>query len=205
MKKILIVSGSLKTENSNTNKQLERFVEILKKEHPHYEINFIKLVEHKWGEVWPVNSSGTFDNQEAAQAAMDSDLIIFGSPMYNFSYSAILKNFMDHLAIPRLTFRYKYTTKNVEGLLKKPYIILGSRGGFYSNAEKAKEQSIPLMKPYDTNVIDYYMQDYLGCNKIAEHIAEGMNIKNDEGVAINTMDSWLKENEDHLIQLARNI
>jgi FMN-dependent NADH-azoreductase len=205
MKKILIVSGSLKKENSNTNKQLEKFIEIIKNQHPSYEINFIKLVEHKWGDVWPVNAAGTFDNQEAANAAMESDLIVFGSPMYNFSYSAILKNFMDHIAIPRLTFRYKYTTKNVEGLLKKPYIILGSRGGFYSDLEKAREQSIPLMKPYDTNVIDYYMQDYLGCHKIAEHIAEGMNIKSDDGVALNTMDSWLKENESNLVELVKNI
>ena len=62
---------------------------------------------------------------------LESDVIVIGSPMYNFSVSSTLKAWIDHVARVGLTF--KYTETGPVGLVtgKKVYIFT-SRGGVYS-------------------------------------------------------------------------
>ena len=58
----------------------------------------------------------------------DADVIVIGSPIYNFSVPAVLKAWVDMIARARLTFRY--TENGVEGLLegKKAYVVVPSGG-----------------------------------------------------------------------------
>jgi FMN-dependent NADH-azoreductase len=62
---------------------------------------------------------------EELQAA---DVIVIGSPVYNFGIPAALKAWVDQVARARLTFRY--TANGAEGLLtnKKAYIVIASGG-----------------------------------------------------------------------------
>lgn len=62
---------------------------------------------------------------EELQAA---DVIVIGSPIYNFGVPAALKAWVDQVARARLTFRY--TENGAEGLLtnKKAYIVIASGG-----------------------------------------------------------------------------
>jgi FMN-dependent NADH-azoreductase len=62
---------------------------------------------------------------EELQAA---NVIVIGSPVYNFGIPAALKAWVDQVARARLTFRY--TANGAEGLLtdKKAYIVIASGG-----------------------------------------------------------------------------
>lgn len=57
-----------------------------------------------------------------------ADVIVIGSPIYNFGIPAALKAWVDMIARARLTFRY--TSEGPEGLLKgkKAYVVIASGG-----------------------------------------------------------------------------
>lgn len=59
-----------------------------------------------------------------------ADVVVIGSPMYNFTVPSTLKSWIDHVATAGQTFRYAPT--GAEGLLNsKAYLALSS-GGVYS-------------------------------------------------------------------------
>ena len=59
-----------------------------------------------------------------------ADVLVIGSPMYNFSVPSTLKAWIDHIAIAGQTFQY--TPSGAKGLLTgKAYLALSS-GGVYS-------------------------------------------------------------------------
>jgi FMN-dependent NADH-azoreductase len=65
-----------------------------------------------------------------------ADLIVIGSPMYNFGISSALKAWFDHVLRAGITFRY--TEAGPEGLLKgKKAVVIQSRAGFYSEGPAA--------------------------------------------------------------------
>ena len=59
---------------------------------------------------------------------LEADVIVIGSPIYNFGVPAALKAWVDMIARARLTFRY--TDQGVEGLLadRKTYVVVPSGG-----------------------------------------------------------------------------
>ncbi len=60
-----------------------------------------------------------------------ADVIVVGSPMYNFTVPSTLKAWIDHVSIAGQTF--SYTVEGPQGLLSsKAYVVLSS-GGIYSN------------------------------------------------------------------------
>lgn len=61
---------------------------------------------------------------------LQSDVIVIGAPMYNFSVSSQLKAWMDRIAQPGKTF--SYTASGPVGLAAgKKVIVASARGGFY--------------------------------------------------------------------------
>ncbi|PLC48217.1 FMN-dependent NADH-azoreductase [Pollutimonas subterranea] len=63
-----------------------------------------------------------------------ADVIVVGSPLYNFSISSQLKSWIDRLAQAGRTFTY--TANGPEGLAKGKIVIAAlSRGGIYSTSE----------------------------------------------------------------------
>lgn len=58
----------------------------------------------------------------------DADILVIGTPMYNFSIPAALKAWIDMVARAQLTFRY--TEKGPKGLLegKKAYVVIATGG-----------------------------------------------------------------------------
>jgi FMN-dependent NADH-azoreductase len=72
---------------------------------------------------------GTLAGSDALVAELqDADVLVIGSPIYNFSIPAVLKAWIDMIARARLTFRY--TDSGVEGLLrgKKAFVVVPSGG-----------------------------------------------------------------------------
>lgn len=65
---------------------------------------------------------------------LDSDVVVIGTPLYNFSIPTQLKAWIDRLAQAGRTFRY--TEQGPEGLAGNKTVILAiSRGGVYSDSD----------------------------------------------------------------------
>lgn len=64
---------------------------------------------------------------------MQTDILVIGSPTYNFSLPSSLKAWFDHVARAGTTFRY--TENGPEGLLNMRAYVFISSGGFYKETE----------------------------------------------------------------------
>jgi FMN-dependent NADH-azoreductase len=73
------------------------------------------------------------DAEHILQQFLDSDVIVIGAPMYNFSIPSTLKAWIDRITVAGKTFRY--TEKGPEGMAGgKRVIIASSRGGIHTGA-----------------------------------------------------------------------
>lgn len=70
---------------------------------------------------------------------VESDIVIVGAPMYNFSIPSQLKAWLDRLGIPGASFRY--SENGPEGLAGgRKVVVASSRGGAYTNDLMAENQ-----------------------------------------------------------------
>ena len=73
-----------------------------------------------------------------------ADVIVIGSPMYNFSIPTGLRSWFDHVIRPRVTFGY--SEGGVQGFITgKRVIVVQSRGGLYTEGESAH---MDFQEPY---------------------------------------------------------
>lgn len=94
------------------------------------------MVDTDWMNANFTDESERSDEQKATLGLSDSliaeleqaDIIIIGSPVYNFAIPAALKSWVDMIARARKTFQY--TANGPEGLLKgkKAYLAIASGG-----------------------------------------------------------------------------
>jgi FMN-dependent NADH-azoreductase len=86
--------------------------------------------------------------ERAARALSDSliaelsaaDIVVIGSPMYNFGISSTLKAWFDFVLRAGVTFRY--TENGPQGLMTgKKAVVIESRGGLYSEGPAAAMDS----------------------------------------------------------------
>jgi FMN-dependent NADH-azoreductase len=109
--------------------------------------------------------------QQAARVAQDdaliaeifaADVLVLGSPMYNFGMTVQLKSWFDAIARAQVTFRY--TEAGPEGLLKnkKVYVAL-ARGGMHRDG--ATDGQVPHLKT---------LLGFLGMTDVQFIYAEGM-------------------------------
>jgi len=67
---------------------------------------------------------------------LDADVVVIGTPMYNFGIPSQLKAWIDRIAVPGKAFRY--TEQGPQGLAGGKRVILASaRGGIYSEGPAA--------------------------------------------------------------------
>ncbi len=70
-------------------------------------------------------------SEKAVNDFLESDFLVIGAPMYNFSIPAQLKAWVDRIAVAGKTFQY--TENGPVGLTKgKSVVIVSARGGVYS-------------------------------------------------------------------------
>lgn len=93
-----------------------------------------------------------------------SDVVVIGSPMYNFTVPSTLKAWIDHIAIAGQTFQY--TSSGPKGLLNgKAYLALSS-GGVYSQGPFA---AVEHLATYLTAILGF-----LGIGDVEVVRAEGI-------------------------------
>jgi len=111
-----------------------------------------------------------------------AEVVVIGAPMYNFSISVQLKNWVDAISRAGVTFRYGQ--HGPEGLLtgKKVYVVL-TRGGIYKNT------------PNDTQMS--YLKNFfgfLGMTDISFIYAEGLAMGPDaEAAALSSAAQQIEE------------
>ncbi|WP_028980428.1 FMN-dependent NADH-azoreductase [Sporocytophaga myxococcoides] len=107
-------------------------------------------------------------SDEAIEEMQEADIYVFGAPFYNFAIPSTLKAYLDHIARPGITFRYK-EDGTPEGFLKnkKAYIAIAS-SGVYS---EGNFQSFDFVSPYLKFILGF-----LGITDITTFRIEGQRI-----------------------------
>lgn len=148
---ILIVTSSAQGAASVSTKLAAGFAEELKAAHPGARITtrdvggkpLPHLVEET---IAGVRAEAQSEAEIAARDISDeliaevreADLVVIGSPLYNFGISSTLKTWFDYLLRPRVAFRY--TEKGPEGLLgDRKVVVIESRAGVYEGAADLQE------------------------------------------------------------------
>ena len=86
-------------------------------------------------------------SEQTLQQFLDSDVIVIGAPMYNFSVPSTLKAWIDRVAVAGRSFRY--TENGPEGLAKgKRMVIASGRGGIYGDNSPADFQEAYLRQVF---------------------------------------------------------
>ena len=174
MSKVLYVKANMKNEGeSRTFKVSDSFVEEYKKNNPEDEIITLDLYKENidflrvddLGKLFGPKDEESKNNSilKYAYQFADADKYIIAAPMWNLSFPAILKAYIDYVSVSGITF--KYTAEGPVGLLNnKKAVHIVSRGGGYDNS------------PYEMG--DRYLRTILGF----------FGIKDIETIAIDNLD-----------------
>ncbi|MDK0616507.1 FMN-dependent NADH-azoreductase [Clostridium perfringens] len=158
MSKVLYVKANIKNEGeSRTFKVSDSFVEEYKKNNPEDEIITLDLYKENidflrvddLGKLFGPKDEESKNNSilKYAYQFADADKYIIAAPMWNLSFPAILKAYIDYVSVSGITF--KYTAEGPVGLLNnKKAVHIVSRGGGYDNS------------PYEMG--DRYLRTILG-------------------------------------------
>lgn len=96
-----------------------------------------------------------------------ADIIVIGTPMYNFTITTQLKAWFDRVCQAGLTFRY--TPEGPVGLaVGKKAIVAASRGGVYSTGNQSHRD---FQVPYLREILAF-----MGIVDVAVVLAEGVNV-----------------------------
>lgn len=144
MQTALIVTSSANGERSVSNRLATNLGDQLREAHPglavvtrdvgaeplpHLTAETVAAIKGEPQSAAELEARALSDALVAELAA--ADILVIGSPMYNFGMSSTLKAWFDHVLRAGLTFRY--TAEGPEGLMKgKKAVVIESRAGFYS-------------------------------------------------------------------------
>ena len=174
MSKVLYIKANIKNEGeSRTFKVSDSFVEEYKKNNPEDQIITLDLYKENidflraddLGKLFGPKDEESKNNSilKYAYQFADADKYIIAAPMWNLSFPAILKAYIDYVSVSGITF--KYTAEGPVGLLNnKKAVHIVSRGGAYDNS------------PYEMG--DRYLRTILGF----------FGIKDIETIAIDNLD-----------------
>ncbi|MDU7954676.1 MAG: FMN-dependent NADH-azoreductase [Clostridium perfringens] len=174
MSKVLYIKANIKNEGeSRTFKVSDSFVEEYKRNNPEDEIITLDLYKENidflraddLGKLFGPKDEESKNNSilKYAYEFAAADKYIIAAPMWNLSFPAILKAYIDYVSVSGITF--KYTAEGSVGLLNnKKAVHIVSRGGAYDNS------------PYEMG--DRYLRTILGF----------FGIKDMETIAIDNLD-----------------
>ena len=182
---ILQINASARSEGSQSTRLAERIVERLIERQPQADLVVRDLAANPHPALDEPALQALFTPAEqrtleqAARVALDdalisqvqaADVLVIGVPMYNFTISSQLKNWVDAIARAKVTFRY--TENGPEGLLKgKTVYVALTRGGVYRDTDA--DTQVPYLK---------MVLGFLGMTDVRFVYAEGLGM-GDEAVA----------------------
>jgi FMN-dependent NADH-azoreductase len=169
MKNLLHIIASPRKENSRTLKISNAFLDGLRNRFPDIQADELDLYEEKLPDLNLMRVKGKYMllsgkelNQEAEESWKEikahierflaAEVIVFSSPMWNFSLPYRLKHYLDIILQPG--FLFKYGENGVEGLAKgKKAIVVTTHGGDYSRGSGA--EAFDQLTPYMRQVLGF--------------------------------------------------
>lgn len=145
MSKVLYIKANIKNEGeSRTFKVSDSFVEEYKRNNPEDEIITLDLYKENIDFLRADDLGKLFGpkDEESKNSSIlkyayefaAADKYIIAAPMWNLSFPAILKAYIDYVSVSGITF--KYTAEGPVGLLNnKKAVHIVSRGGAYDNSQ----------------------------------------------------------------------
>jgi len=113
---------------------------------------------------------------------MDADVLVIGSPTYNFSITSSLKAWFDHVARAGATFQYG--ANGPEGLVNAKAYVFISSGGFYKDQDT----------DFQTHYIRYLL-GFLGITDVEFTYLEGIAMSDD------ALDKGMQMAQDRILEL----
>lgn len=164
MPHILAITSSVSGDRSVSSLLVEDAVQRLQDAHPEAVVTRRDLGREPIPHLLPETVAGVraVANTEAELAARNlsdrligevfaSDVLVIGSPMYNFSIASGLRTWFDHVVRPRVTFAYGET--GVQGLVRgKRAIVIQSRGGLYTEGPR---MGVDFQEPYLRHLLGF--------------------------------------------------
>lgn len=164
MPHILAITSSVSGDRSVSSLLVEDAVQRLQDVHPEAVVTRRDVSREPIPHLLPETVAGVraVANTEAELAARNlsdkligevfaSDVLVIGSPMYNFSIASGLRTWFDHVVRPRVTFAYGET--GVQGLVRgKRAIVIQSRGGLYTEGPR---MGVDFQEPYLRHLLDF--------------------------------------------------
>lgn len=143
-------------------------LDLVKTHYPHLEESHLNSWFTAADQYSPEQRAAVRHSDEAIAHLLDSDIIVIGTPMYNFGLPSNLKAWVDHIVRLGKTFIFK-EDGTPQGLVngKKVYLAVAS-GSVYSDGP---------YKPYD--FVAPYLQailGFLGIYDVTTFRVEGTNI-----------------------------
>ncbi|MEO6282901.1 MAG: NAD(P)H-dependent oxidoreductase [Dyadobacter sp.] len=107
------------------------------------------------------------NSEEAIAQLMDSDVIVIGAPMYNFTIHTALKSWIDHIVRANKTFAF--TENGAQGFItgKKMYIGISSGGVFTEGPFKPYDFAEPYLR---------FIFSFIGITDITIYRAQGLSV-----------------------------
>ena len=197
MTKILLINNSIYGNQGKSSALANAFVERMLECNPDAQVTSRDLakapVSHlsldEFNAVSAPENERTPEQAKTASVAdalirevMEADVLVIGSPTYNFSISSSLKAWFDRIARAGTTFRY--TPNGPEGLLScKAYIFISS-GGVYQGTDT----------DFQTSYIRHFLH-FLGIRNIEFTYVEGVAMRD------GTFDKSMQKARDRLEEL----
>ncbi len=174
---VLQINASARSEGAQSTRLADLVVERLRQDAPGLSLTVRDLAANPHPALDEAALQALFTPEsdrtpeQAARVALDdaliaeiqaTDVLVLGVPMYNFTISSQLKNWLDAIARAKVTFRY--TENGPEGLLtgKKVFIAL-ARGGKYRGTDT--DTQVPYLKT---------ILGFLGMTDLSFLYAEGL-------------------------------
>ena len=195
---LLHVDASSRGDDSVTRQLGSRFVETLQQRHGNVEVTRrdttrgLSLIDPDWvgANFTPVEQRTAEQRAVLAQSdalineLQQADVLVIGSPLYNFGVPAALKAWIDQVARVGVTFRY--TENGPQGLLsnKKAYVIVATGG-------TAIGSDIDFASGYLRHVLGF-----LGISDVTIIPAERLNTNRDD--ALETVQRVINESVNAL-------
>ncbi|WDO11472.1 FMN-dependent NADH-azoreductase [Flavobacterium sp. WW92] len=190
MKKILHIISSPRGDASMSIKLGNAIIEKLQAAYPDSQVKEHDLLKDRFPHLDEMHIASFFTpeenrsaqnkeairpSDEAIQEITDADIIVIGTPLFNFGIPSSLKAWIDHIARAGVTF--KYDENGPEGLVKgkKVYVAMAS-GGIYSDGPMA---SYDFAVPYLRSALGF-----LGMNDITVYRVEGTMIPTIQDTAL---------------------
>ena len=150
--KLLHLDSSILGDNSVSRQLSAQIVAKLKAANPTAEVTYHDLAANPLPHI-TLAEFATAESKQLLAEFKEADVVVIGTPMYNFGISSQLKAWIDRVAVAGETF--KYTETGPVGLMGSKRVIIAASNGGYYHAQNAAGASMNHQTAYLKSVLAF--------------------------------------------------